>query len=139
MQTSAITVSLSPAAPQTINQAQQLGINATLTNDTSNKGVMWSLSPAIGSLNNQTTSAATYVARYLQRDIRTVRPALRRAAADHRVPSGAGANVAALTVDAGPVPAQQTDANSIFTSAPDYQVTNPVFNLSPQYNQRRHC
>ena len=31
-------------------------------------------------------------------------------------PSGAGANVAALTVDAGPVPAQQTDANLAFVS-----------------------
>jgi Protein of unknown function (DUF3443) len=123
VQTSAVTVSLSPAAPQTINQAQQLSINATLTNDTSNKGVTWSLSPTtIGSLNNQTTSAATYVAPSVTSNTTVTVTATSKASASATAtlqitvfPSGAGPNVAALTVDAGPVP-QQADANLAFVS-----------------------
>ena len=122
VQTSAVTVSLSPAAPQTINQAQQLSINATLTNDTNKKGVTWSLSPNIGSLNNQTTSAATYVAGSVTSNTTVTVTATSVASTSAKAtleitvfPSGAGPNVAALTVDAGPVP-QQADANLAFVS-----------------------
>src|SRR5579863_3645301 len=64
LQSSAIAISLSPVAPQTINQGQQLSVNATLTNDTSNKGVTWSLSPSTGAgrLSSPTATAVTYVA-----------------------------------------------------------------------------
>src|SRR5580704_3814687 len=58
VQTSAVTVSLTPAGPQTINQAQQLSITAT----SDSKGVTWSLSPVVGALTNQTPTGATYVA-----------------------------------------------------------------------------
>jgi Protein of unknown function (DUF3443) len=124
VQTSAITVSLAPAAPQTINQGQQLSINATVANDTNNKGVTWSLSPAVGSLTNQTTTAATFVApgsvtsnTLVTVTATSVASSAVKAALEITVfPSGAGPNVAALTVDAGPVPSQQTDANLAFVS-----------------------
>jgi hypothetical protein len=127
--TSAVTVTVSippgqgPAPPQTINQGQQLGLSATLTNDTSNKGVTWSLSPVIGTLTNQTTTAATYVApgsvtsnTAVTITATSVASSAAKATVEFTVfPSGAGANVAALTVDAGPVPAQ-IDANLAFVS-----------------------
>jgi hypothetical protein len=129
VQTSAVTVTISippgkgPSPPQTINQGQQLGLSATLTNDTSNKGVTWSLSPAVGTLTNQTTTAATYVApgsvtsnTALTITATSVASSAAKATLEVTVfPSGAGANVAALTVDAGPVPAQ-IDANLAFVS-----------------------
>jgi len=129
VQTSAVTVTVSippgqgPAPPQTINQGQQLGLSATLTNDTSNKGVTWSLSPAVGTLTNQTTTAATYVApgsvtsnTAVTITATSVASSAAKATLEITVfPSGAGANVAALIVDAGPVPAQ-VDANLAFVS-----------------------
>src|SRR6202142_3748830 len=63
VQTSSIGVSLAPAAPQTINQGgAPLVVTATLTNDTSSKGVTWSLTPAsgAGTLTNQTTTSVLY-------------------------------------------------------------------------------
>ena len=129
VQTSAVKVTVSippgqgPAPPQTINRGQQLGLSATLTNDTSNKGVTWSLSPVIGTLTNQTTTAATYVApgsvtsnTAVTITATSVASSAAKATVEFTVfPSGAGANVAALTVDAGPVPAQ-IDANLAFVS-----------------------
>jgi hypothetical protein len=123
VQTSAITISLSPAAPQTLNQGQQLSVNATLTNDTSNKGVTWTLSPAVGSLTNPTTTAVTYVApssvtsnTAVTITATSVASSAAKTTLEITVfPSGAGANVAALIVDAGPVPAQ-VDANLAFVS-----------------------
>ena len=129
VQTSAVTVTVSippgqgPAPPQTINQGQQLGLSATLTNDTSNKGVTWSVSPAVGTLTNQTTTAATYVApgsvtsnTAVTITATSVASSTAKATAEITVfPSGAGPNVAALTVDPGPVPTQ-VDANLAFVS-----------------------
>jgi hypothetical protein len=110
VQTSAVGVSLSPAAPQTINQGQQIAVNATLTNDTSNKGVTWSLSPNIGSLVGATTAAVTYQApasvttnTLVTLTATSVASTNATAALEITVfPSGAGPNVAALTVDSGP-------------------------------------
>jgi len=39
----AITVSISPSTQTTIDQAQTLNFTATLTNDSSNAGVTWSV------------------------------------------------------------------------------------------------
>jgi hypothetical protein len=55
-----ISVSLSPSSSQAIDQSQTLGITATLSNDSSSKGVSWTLTGP-GSLSNQTGSAVTYV------------------------------------------------------------------------------
>jgi hypothetical protein len=112
VQTSSITISLSPVAPQTINQGQQVSVNATLTNDTGNKGVTWSLTPSsgAGTLTAQTSTSVTYLA---PSSVTSNTPVTLTAAsvASSSVtatleitvfPSGAGPNVAALTVDSGP-------------------------------------
>jgi hypothetical protein len=55
-----ISVSLSPSSPQTIDQGQTVpGITATVTNDTSSKGVSWTLTGP-GSLSNSTGPSVTY-------------------------------------------------------------------------------
>ena len=55
-----LAVSLSPSAPQAVNQSGVLDITATVSHDPDNKGVSWSLSQNIGSLDNQSTTSATY-------------------------------------------------------------------------------
>ncbi len=54
-----ISVSLSPASPQSIYQGQSLFITASLTNDTSAKGVKWSLNGP-GSLSSSTGQSVIY-------------------------------------------------------------------------------
>jgi hypothetical protein len=56
----AITISLSPSSA-TVNADGVLNISATVSNDSSNAGVSWSLS-GVGKLSNQTTTSATYTA-----------------------------------------------------------------------------
>ncbi|HEX5424063.1 MAG TPA: putative Ig domain-containing protein [Candidatus Acidoferrales bacterium] len=53
---------LTPNTSQTIAEGETLQMTATVSNDSSNAGVTWSLNPAsgAGSLNPTTTSAATY-------------------------------------------------------------------------------
>lgn len=111
VQTSAVTVSLSPAAPQTVDQGGTVSISATLTNDTSNAGVTWALSgPAGASLSGQTTTAATFNAptSVTSNTAYTVTATSKSstsatAAVEITVfPSGAGSNVAALNVNSGP-------------------------------------
>ena len=55
-----ISVSLSPSSSQAIDQSQTLGITANVSNDSSSKGVSWTLTGP-GSLSIQTGSAVTYV------------------------------------------------------------------------------
>jgi hypothetical protein len=110
VQSSAISISLSPAAPQTIDQGQQVSINATLTNDTGNKGVTWKLSPAVGSLSTPTSTAVTYVAPANVTSNTTVTVTATSVASSSAkaileitvFPSGAGPNVAAVSVSGGP-------------------------------------
>ncbi len=54
-----IAVSLSPASGQAIDQSQSLAMTATVTNDTSDKGVTWSLMGP-GSLSSSTGLSVTY-------------------------------------------------------------------------------
>ena len=62
----AISVSLAPAAQTTIDQGQTVNFTATVANDSSSKGVTWSLSgtactgAACGTLTNTTATTATY-------------------------------------------------------------------------------
>jgi hypothetical protein len=62
----AISVSLTPSAQAKIDQGQTLSFTATVSNDSSNKGVTWAVSGApcsgvaCGTFANSTTSAATY-------------------------------------------------------------------------------
>ena len=61
-----ISVSLSPSAQTNIDQGQTLNYTASVTNDTANAGVTWSLSgtgctgSACGTFTGGTTTAATY-------------------------------------------------------------------------------
>ena len=55
-----ISVSLSPSAPQAIDQSQTVAVIATVTNDVSSKGVSWTLTGP-GSLSNPTTQSVTYI------------------------------------------------------------------------------
>jgi len=61
-----ISVSLTPSAQTNIDQGQTLNLTATVSNDSSNKGVTWAVSSAAcsgvacGTFTNSTTSAATY-------------------------------------------------------------------------------
>jgi Putative Ig domain len=56
-----ISVSLSPSSAQALDQGKTISFTATVTNDSTSKGVTWSLTGA-GSLSSQTTSSATYQA-----------------------------------------------------------------------------
>ncbi len=55
-----ISVSLSPSSPQAIDQTQSVAITATITNDTSAKGLSWNL-VGPGSLNTSTGLAVSYI------------------------------------------------------------------------------
>jgi hypothetical protein len=55
-----ISVSLSPSSPQAIDQSQTVTVMATVTNDTSSKGVSWTLTGP-GSLSNSTGPSVTYI------------------------------------------------------------------------------
>ena len=54
-----ISVSLSPSSPQAIDQGQTVAITATVTNDTSSKGVSWTLTGP-GSISSSTGPSVTY-------------------------------------------------------------------------------
>ena len=54
-----ISISLMPSSTQGIDQSQTLSITATVINDTSARGVSWSLAGA-GSLSSSTSSSVTY-------------------------------------------------------------------------------
>ncbi|MGD0213931.1 MAG: FG-GAP-like repeat-containing protein [Terriglobales bacterium] len=55
-----ISVSLSPSSPQAIDQSQAVALTATVTNDSSGKGVSWSLNGP-GSLSNSTGLSVSYI------------------------------------------------------------------------------
>lgn len=124
VQTSAITIALTPAAPQTINQGGTLSVTAKLTNDTSNKSVTWSLSPQVGSLSGQTSTTVKYNAPTSVTSNTPVTLIATSVASSNTTatleitvfPSGAGPNVAALTVDPGPAPSTNASANTPYVS-----------------------
>ena len=124
LQTSSITIALSPVAPQTINQGATVPVTAKLTNDTSNKGVTWSISPQVGSLSSPTSTSVTYDApasvtsnTLVVLTATSVASTATTATLEITVfPSGAGPNVAALTVDAGPAPTTNASANTPYIS-----------------------
>jgi hypothetical protein len=55
-------VSLTPAAPQVLEEGTALTITAAVSSDPNKTGVIWSLNPAVGSLDFQTTTSVTYQA-----------------------------------------------------------------------------
>ncbi len=110
---------------RTINQGEQLNIFSNLSNDQSGNGVTWTLSPAsgTGSLAGVQAFSVTYVAPGVVQSPTTVtvtaasvtNPSATSSLKITVLPSGADLNVAAITVDGGPV-AGQTYANGAFTS-----------------------
>lgn len=56
-----ISVTLSPSSAQTLDQSQTLGFTASVSNDTSNAGVQWSVAGP-GSLSAKTSTSVTYTA-----------------------------------------------------------------------------
>jgi len=124
LQTSSITIALSPVAPQTINQGATVPVTAKLTNDTSNKGVTWSISPQVGSLSSPTSTSVTYDApssvtsnTLVILTATSVASTATTATLEITVfPSGAAPNVAAVTVDAGPAATTNASANTPYIS-----------------------
>ncbi len=59
-----ISVTLSPSAAQTLGAGKTVAITATVANDSSNRGVTWTLSPATGqgTLSGSTATSTTYTA-----------------------------------------------------------------------------
>ena len=55
-------ISLAPNVPQVLNQGEALTVSAVVSNDPNKKGVMWSVSPNMGSLLYQTPTSVTYLA-----------------------------------------------------------------------------
>jgi Protein of unknown function (DUF3443) len=111
VQTSAITISLTPAAPQTVNQGGTVVITAAVTNDPTNAGVTWSLSgPSGASLSpptatSETFNAPTSVSSNTAYTVTATSKASKTTTASIEItvfPSGAGPNVAALNVNSGP-------------------------------------
>jgi hypothetical protein len=58
---SSITITLTPSITQTLDPGAYLAITASVTNDSSSKGVTWSLTGP-GTLSSQTTTSVTYTA-----------------------------------------------------------------------------
>ena len=112
------------AAPQTLNQGEQLQITS-FVNHTNQQGVTWRLSPTsgAGTLASPTSGTVTYVAPAAVASPTPVEliatsisfPSVTTALPITVFPSGAGPNVAAVTVDGGPVPGQ-VHQNGAFTS-----------------------
>jgi len=122
---SPITVSLFPLSAQALNQGDQLMMIANVSNDLSNKGVRWTITPAsgAGSLTSETTFSLTYIAPStvsapIDATITGTSVANPGAIATLQItvfPSGAGFNVAAVRIDGGPVPGE-VHRNGVFTS-----------------------
>ena len=116
-----LVIALSTVGPQTINQGQQLSVNATLTGDATNQGVAWSLSSAVGSLSNPTSTSVTYTAPASvtgNTPVTLIATSLANSHSTASVPltvyhAGAGPNVAALSTANGTT---SPSTNSLFTT-----------------------
>lgn len=109
-----ITVALTPSAAQALDQGQTLSITATVSNDSSNKGVTWSVSGG-GTLSNQTAAAVTYTA-----------PASVTGATTATVTATSAASssaTAALTITVNPPPAVTTTTLTAATVGTAYSAT----------------
>ncbi|MGD0182243.1 MAG: DUF3443 family protein [Terriglobales bacterium] len=116
-----ISIQLTPSSAN-LNANQSVNITASVANDSSGKGVSWSLTGA-GALNNQTTTGVTYtapatvtstfVATVVATSIAT--STVTASAAITVSPAGTIANVVPIVVDGGPL----TTANppAIYTNA----------------------
>lgn len=122
---SLLSSALLPIAPQTVNPGDQVNMSSFVSNDLSNLGVTWSLSPptGAGSLSNSNIATTSYIAPDSVSGPTTVivtaasvkDPAVTASAQITVLPSGGGPNVVTLNVDGGPLPGQ-VYPNAAFTS-----------------------
>jgi hypothetical protein len=109
------TISLTPGAPQTVNLGGNLQVMATL-NNTGSTAVTWGLlSGSVGALSSTTTNPTTYIAPATGIGRATLQATSGAATQTLEITvltSGAGPNVAGLTVGTGPV----QYANGVLTS-----------------------
>ena len=118
----AITIALSPTSA-TVNAGGVVNIVATVTNDSTNAGVTWSLS-GVGALSNQTTTSVTYTApaTVTTTSVATV-VATSKASSSVMAslpitvsPAGTTANVLPISVNLGVLPSTNPYLNGAFAS-----------------------
>ncbi|MHB8499605.1 MAG: beta strand repeat-containing protein [Candidatus Acidiferrales bacterium] len=109
----AVTISLSPATAQSIDDGQSINVVATVANDSLAKGVSWSLN-GVGALAGQTTTSVTYNA-----------PASGAAATATITATSVadGTKTASLTVNVTPIPAITTTSLPAATQGAAYNQT----------------
>jgi len=121
-----VAVAVAPAAPQLIHVGDTVPITATVTGDSTNKGVTWSISGP-GSLTNTSATGATYDSTGITSNSVAIITATAVADSTATAPLTVSVvlagqeNVHPITVDGGPV-ATQIYANGVFTSV---TVCNP--------------
>ena len=113
-----------PLAPQTVSPGSQILLAVQVTNDGSNKGVTWSISPATGVAG--TISGSSFYGQYnapssvagptdaIITATSVTNPAVSASQKLTILPNG-GANVVTLNVDGGPIPGSP-EPNAAFTS-----------------------
>jgi hypothetical protein len=107
-----INVSVAPSSPQAIDQGQKIQFTATVTNDTSSKGVTWSQTGQ-GALSGQTAGAVTYTS-----------------------PSSGAAGLAAVTATAVADTTKTATVNVSITPPPSMVTTTlPAATLGSAYSQ----
>lgn len=114
-----------PLAPQTVSLGEEVDMLSSLTNDLTNAGVTWSLSPATGA-GALTVSGPTIASYFAPASVSAATnvivtatsvkdPSVSASAQLTVLPSGGGPNVVTLSVDGGPIPGQ-IYPNGAFTS-----------------------
>ena len=113
-----------PIPSQTLSPGQQMFLTVNIANDTSGEGVTWSVSPTgTGTIAVEFAEVAVYTAPTTVSGPTAVTvtatsvadPTVATSAQFTILPTGAGANVAMLYVNGGPVPGQ-IEPNQAFTS-----------------------
>lgn len=121
VESSAGTISLSPGSPQTVNVSGSLQVTATL-NNTGSSSVTWSLlAGSVGSLSSTSSNPTTYIAPATGTGTATLQATSGAATQTLEITvlaSGAGPNVAGLTVGTGPVPYVNGVLTSVQICAP---------------------
>jgi large repetitive protein len=108
-----ISVSVSPSAPQTIDQGQTIKFTAAVTNDQSSKGVTWSQTGQ-GALSGHTAGAVTYTS-----------------------PSGGAAGSATVTATSVADPTKTATVNVSITLPPSITTTTlPAATMGSAYGQK---
>jgi hypothetical protein len=112
-----ITITLTPSGSASVEPGQSLNIGATVTNDSSNQGVSWTLT-GVGKLTNATSTSVTYTAPSPASGSATVVAtsiASSSVTASLQITFGI-ANVLPVTVNGGLFPSTAPYLNGVFTT-----------------------